>query len=830
MNKKSCLISVIIYFLSLISSVNVFAEIPKIINFQSILVDNGSVAVEEGNYTMTFSLWSGVDENSIRLWAETKSVSINRGLYSVELGSSTAFPNTLTFAEPYYLGIQVNGGNYLKIDDSFIPLTTNAYAFRSKTAAGRAVRQVMSSETLTPSDDIILADGNITITLPSASDTRGKIFTIENIGSQTVAIETNGSQKIDNDSDTSLASKFDQVTLVSNGDQWFRLGFTKPGPESISSTELANSFIQASKFSQSDGSALTNGNSGLFLQSNGDGTFSWGDATITKDSVSYTELSSDAVRETEMSDNSIVASKLSSAGGNALDNGSSGMRLQSNGDGTFSWAEASIAENAIHYTELAAVSVRITEIIDNSIVASKLAGNGSALNNGIAGQYLVSNGDGTFSWSSSSVAENSINYTELSPGAVRTTELADESVNISKIISGAILSTKLAGISDNGITGASLISNGDGTFGWGGFTSSQGGQESLEFTFGSMGADPGQFQGPADISVDCNGRIAVYQLSNSRIQVFTSSGEYSYSIIEGVYGFPPPVYEMYMDCNGKIYLLQTIGGFIGPTIYSTQVFTATGAYDFSIATSGSIAIDYTGNIYITNSTISNKSIDIYSSSGEFLDSFTYPDFEDLADIDVDSNGNIYVLEGRYGKHSVYVFNASHALEYSIGTGEEGSGPGEFKNPGILAVDNDGNLFVADYGNSRFQVFTSSGALDYTIPIEENISGFTVDDNRFYISEFDNNRVCVYNKQLLKTSGGSEPIANFTINSGRLGIGTTSPSDALDVSGSMKINNTIQMNPISITPTNPSAGWIFYDSINNLIKCYDGSQWKCLGAY
>ncbi len=42
-------------------------------------------------------------------------------------------------------------------------------------------------------------------------------------------------------------------------------------------------------------------------------------------------------------------------------------------------------------------------------------------------------------------------------------------------------------------------------------------------------------------------------------------------------------------------------------------------------------------------------------------------------------------------------------------GADGSGNGQFNLPTRIAVDGSGNVYVADYGNHRVQVFTNSGA-------------------------------------------------------------------------------------------------------------------------
>jgi len=71
------------------------AEIPEMVSFQGFLADSNGTAVEDGNYILTFSLWDGAsDETDNKLWEETQVVPVQRGIYSVDLGSAESFPNT----------------------------------------------------------------------------------------------------------------------------------------------------------------------------------------------------------------------------------------------------------------------------------------------------------------------------------------------------------------------------------------------------------------------------------------------------------------------------------------------------------------------------------------------------------------------------------------------------------------------------------------------------------------------------------------------------------------------------------------------------------------
>jgi hypothetical protein len=77
--------------------------------------------------TITFRIYEAASGGTA-LWTEVQDVTVNRGLYSVRLGESTAL--NLAFDVPYYLGVKVGA------DAEMIPrleLGSVGYAFRAKT-------------------------------------------------------------------------------------------------------------------------------------------------------------------------------------------------------------------------------------------------------------------------------------------------------------------------------------------------------------------------------------------------------------------------------------------------------------------------------------------------------------------------------------------------------------------------------------------------------------------------------------------------------------------------------------------------------------------------
>jgi hypothetical protein len=106
--------------------------------------------------------------------------------------------------------------------------------------------------------------------------------------------------------------------------------------------------------------------------------------------IDTTQLAPDAVTDDKIATNSVGASELKISG-----NGTALQALLSDGDGTFSWVDVvrSIATDSILAADVSTGSVTIS-LTNNSIGADQLDVSG----NGTSGQFLKSDGDGSFSW------------------------------------------------------------------------------------------------------------------------------------------------------------------------------------------------------------------------------------------------------------------------------------------------------------------------------------------------------------------------------------------------------------------------------------------------
>lgn len=83
-----------------------------------------------------------------------------------------------------------------------------------------------------------------------------------------------------------------------------------------------------------------------------------------------------------------------------------------------------------------------------------------------------------------------------------------------------------------------------------------------------------------------------------------------------------------------------------------------------------------------------------------------PVFIDISVIQVDSNGHIYVLDGRARRIRVFDKEGNHIRSF----GREGQGPGEFQLANDMVLTPDENIMVLDRGNYRLSFFSKEGEL------------------------------------------------------------------------------------------------------------------------
>ena len=106
-------------------------------------------------------------------------------------------------------------------------------------------------------------------------------------------------------------------------------------------------------------------------------------------------------------------------------------------------------------------------------------------------------------------------------------------------------------------------------------------------------------------------------------------------------------------------------------------------------------------------------------------------FYQVRNIDVDDQGNIYVLEG--GNCRLQKFDLTGQYLQTIG--KKGQGPGEFESPSRLFLDKENNIYISERRKRKIHMFNSKGEFVKSILLSNTTTDFSVtpDENIFGIA-------------------------------------------------------------------------------------------------
>lgn len=132
---------------------------PTQLSYHGILRDSDGTIVTDGSYTIRFALYT-VASAGTPVWQETKSVTVEDGLFAAKLGTSTALSLSL-FTSTLYLGLRVGSDSEMTPRTELLasPYALNATQLDGKTV-GTGASQILA---LDASANLTLA-GNLTTT------------------------------------------------------------------------------------------------------------------------------------------------------------------------------------------------------------------------------------------------------------------------------------------------------------------------------------------------------------------------------------------------------------------------------------------------------------------------------------------------------------------------------------------------------------------------------------------------------------------------------------------------------------------------------------------
>jgi sugar lactone lactonase YvrE len=222
--------------------------------------------------------------------------------------------------------------------------------------------------------------------------------------------------------------------------------------------------------------------------------------------------------------------------------------------------------------------------------------------------------------------------------------------------------------------------------------------------WGVSSSSAGQFEFPSGIAVDPDGNV--YVAGRSRTDKFSAAGEFLQSL-----GTPSD--SVAVDGQGGVYTYSAYDGLVhkfDPNGTALLAFGQAGVGDRTRFDALSrLTVDRGGVVYVVESfaiwrfSAQGKQLGKWDSLSEGI-STGQP-----TGVAVDASGNLYMARFEPGDPTAdTIQKISPAGKPLAQLGQSGSAAGQLRLPRGLAVDQQGNLYVADTGNDRVQKMSPSG--------------------------------------------------------------------------------------------------------------------------
>lgn len=312
--------------------------------------------------------------------------------------------------------------------------------------------------------------------------------------------------------------------------------------------------------------------------------------------------------------------------------------------------------------------------------------------------------------------------------------------------------------------------------------------------FGSPGSGDGQFKKSlCGIAIDTQDNIYVADSLNNRIQKFTSNGVF---ITKGSGNLCYPK-GLAIDSQGYIYAVSewnnTIQKFT-PDLALVKTWGSFGNGNGQFDYPDDIAIDSQDNVYVVDDYDGahyGNCVQKFTTEGAFVAKWGSlgsgdGQFNHAEGIAVDGQGNVFVADLNNNRIVEYTANGIFISQW----GSAGAGDGQFDRPNDIIFDKQGNVYVNEYGNyCRIQVFTlydSTIVQQVATPVASAVGEVSA-GTQVSLTTLTDGAIIYY------TTDGSTPTTSSTVYNTAITITTAATVKAIAVKSGMNDSNVMTAN-------------------------------------
>ena len=271
-------------------------------------------------------------------------------------------------------------------------------------------------------------------------------------------------------------------------------------------------------------------------------------------------------------------------------------------------------------------------------------------------------------------------------------------------------------------------------------------------SFGQPGSSVGMLNGPYGVAVNERDEIAVTEIGNHRVQVFSSDGTYLRSLSkkgnkEGEFNWPSGIAFDKNSCSVVADSSDPQVQFFDEQGEYLSQFSDKGHLNFQLRGPFGLFVDRNGNIIVADEY--NKLIKTFYPNGKCLSKLGEGEGEGFTCPFHCIQYEKYLIVSDRGECCIKVFDING--NFLCKFGNMGKRDGEFNEPRFLSVNKAGHLMVCDAENDRVQVFKLDGMFVTKFgnfgmepgEFQHPTSAAVLSDGKIVVADCFNNRIQIF---------------------------------------------------------------------------------------